>query len=151
MLITDYYFAFHLPATWAEMRAGASITSYFGHVEAFGCTIDDTWFFFDPNSKETELRITHLYDEVNDLMAEKFSMAHEVIRISTSQKFHSPLHLPMNCVTQCAALVGIRAFTPKAFRRKLLMNNGVLIHGKETERRSRGQKSPSVGEAQIPS
>jgi hypothetical protein len=136
VLITDFYFVFHKPAGLKEIRAGASYLSCFGHVEAFGCTIDDTWFFFDPGRKETSLRITHLYDEVNQTMAEKFTVAHEVIRIDTCQQFRIPLHLPMNCVTQCAALVGIRAFTPKGFRKKLLENKGVVING--TERGSSG-------------
>ena len=144
MNIVEFFFVFHKPAGIKEIRLGASIASCMGHVEVFGYTIDDTWFFFDPARKETSLYITHLYDEVNDMMAEKFTIAHEVITIKTPTKFSMPLHMPMNCVTQCAALVGIRAFTPKGFRRKLLNNKGVIIHGPKTTRRSRGQEEQAT-------
>lgn len=116
-----FYFVFHHRPSIAHIRSGeASWTQYFGHVEAMGYTIDDTWFFYDPARYRTKLLITHLYDEVEEIMGEKFSRAREVIKIEATGRFAFPLHFPMNCVTQCAALVGIRAFTPNGFRKRLL-------------------------------
>jgi hypothetical protein len=136
-----FYFVFHHRPTIAQIRAGqATWTQYFGHVEAMGYTIDDTWFFYDPGRYRSSLSITHIYDEVEEIMAEKFSRAHTVIKVQASKKFLFPLHLPMNCVTQCAALVGIRAFTPNGFRKRLLQEKGVIVHGPQG--RSRSEKRP---------
>jgi len=135
----EYFFGFHKPASLADIRQGASVFSSFGHVEAWGYTIDNTWWFFDPGRKSTKLLITHLHDEVEELLAHKFTLCREVLRVEKTNEFPIPFHLPMNCVTQCAGLVGLRAFSPNGFRRKLLRNNAEVIHG--TEGRSRRQKS----------
>ena len=128
-----FYFVFHHRPTIAQIRAGqATWTQYFGHVEAMGYTIDDTWFFYDPGRYRSSLSI----------MAEKFSRAHTVIKVQASKKFLFPLHLPMNCVTQCAALIGIRAFTPNGFRKRLLQEKGVIVHGR-TRGRSRSEEGPT--------
>lgn len=145
----EFYFVFHHPARISDIRAGhASVFSMMGHVEAMGYTIDGTWFFFDPGRLETSLRITHLHDEVEAIMTEKFSVAKEIIKISEGDLFHRPVHAPMNCVTQCAALVGIRAFTPAGFRKKLLRANGKVIHGTERRqgRETRCQATAQDGE-----
>ena len=126
------YFAFHHRPSITDIRSGkATLFQYFGHVEAMGYTMDETWFFFDPGRYRSSLRITHLHDEIEAIMAEKFERAHTVIRLDAQGRFGFPAHLPMNCVTQCAALVGIRAFTPSGFRKRLLLEKGVLIHGPE--------------------
>lgn len=126
----EFYFIFHPPARWCDVRSGkASISQMLGHVEAMGYTEDDTWFFYDPGRSQTSLRITHLYDEVEMIMSEKFTVAQEIIKIEGGGSFSFPLHFSMNCVTQCAALIGARAFTPKGFRKRLLLEKGVIIHG----------------------
>ena len=138
-----FYYVFHHRPTIAQIRAGqATWTQYFGHVEAMGYTIDDTWFFYDPGRYRSSLSITHIYDEVEEIMAEKFSRAHTVIKVQASKKFLFPLHLPMNCVTQCAALIGIRAFTPNGFRKRLLQEKGVIVNGR-TRGRSRSEEGPT--------
>ena len=137
MDIVEYYFAFHRPATFREIRAGASYTSLLGHVEAFGYTMDETWFFFDPGRSIANLKITHMHDEVNDLLAARFTATTEVYRYAGNlHAFPAPLHGPMNCVTQCASLIGLRAFTPQGFRKKLIAHKAELIHGPEKQRRS---------------
>lgn len=124
------YFLFHHRPSIRDIRSrSASVLQYFGHVEAMGYTVDDTWFFFDPGRYRSTLRITHLHDEVEAIMCEKFARAHTVIKIQCDRKFVIPFHLPMNCVTQCAALVGLRAFTPDGFRKRLLREKGVIVHG----------------------
>lgn len=135
MDVAEYYFGFHRMPTIAELRAGVPLYSVFGHVEAFGYTIDETWFFYDPGRHLAKLKITHLHDEVNALLAEKFNTCKEVIRYSRAPlEFTGPFHGPMNCVTQCAALVGMRAFTPWGFRKKLLAHNAEVIHEVEQGR-----------------
>ncbi|GGE29975.1 hypothetical protein GCM10011360_17560 [Primorskyibacter flagellatus] len=148
MLPVEIYFAFHRPARLADLRTGARITSVFGHVECFGYTVDDTWFFFDPGRLTTSLVITHLHDEVTDLMADVFQRSEEVISIEPVATFRLPLHMPMNCVTQCAALAGIRAFTPRGLRKKLLETRGARIHG--TEGRPGGQEDTDAGAPSLP-
>lgn len=128
MDIAEIYFAFHRRATLREVFLGGQWTTAFGHVEAFGYTIDQTWFFYDPRSWRTDLKITHMYDEVNNLLTDKFTTAQEVIRYTGEPlRFSTPFHGPMNCVTQCAGLIGVRAFTPKSFRKILLANNAEVV------------------------
>lgn len=128
MDIAEIYFAFHRRATAHEVLREGKWTAMFGHVEAFGYTIDETWFFLDPRCRRTDLKITHMHDEVERLLTEKFTAAREVLRYTGEPvAFRAPLHGPMNCVTQCAALVGIRAFTPHGFRKRLLRNNAEVI------------------------
>lgn len=142
MLPAEIFFAFHRPATLTDIRAGKSLWSVMGHVECFGYTVDDTWFFFDPGRKMTALVITHLHDEVTALMADVFERSQEVISIVPDATFPYPIHMPMNCVTQCGALAGIRAFTPKGLRKKLLETKGARIHG--TKGRPGGQENPAT-------
>ena len=139
MNIAEIYFGFHRPATLREIWSGAATwTQGLGHVEAWGYTIDETWFFFDPNRHRARLEITHLHDEVEHLLQEKFTRCAEIIRYAGEAKdFRVPLHGPMNCVTQCAALIGLRAFTPKGFRKKLLAIDAEVIHGFRTRRERR--------------
>lgn len=145
-----FYFVFHHRPKFGDIRSGkATWCQIFGHVEAIGYTVDDTWFFYDPGRYQSRLLITHLHDEVQELMAERFERAHTVIKIKASNTFAFPLHLPMNCVTQCAALVGIRAFTPNGFRKRLLQEKGVIVHG--PERRSASEEGPDEGAAAVAS
>lgn len=131
MDIVEIYFAFHRPATIGEVLTGkTSIRSIFGHVEAFGYTIDDTWFFYDPSGTHSKLLITHLHDEVQTLLAERFNRSETVFRMRHDPDYYAlPIHGPMNCVTQCAALIGWRAFTPRGFRMRLLKSNAEVVHG----------------------
>ncbi len=138
MQAVEYYFAFHPKTPLRTIGRGGSLLTVLGHVEAFGYTHDDTWFFFNPDRRETKLIITHHHDQVEEMMAQKFAVADTILKTSCTQEFRRPIHLPMNCVTQCAALIGMRAFTPDGFRRKLLRNNAEVIHG-----RSKGSEGRS--------
>ena len=131
MDIVEIYFAFHRKATLKELiKRETPLLSALGHVEAFGYTIDNTWFFYDPGSLHTKLLITHLHDEIEKLVTERFQKAETVLRIKHDPAyFKAPLHGPMNCVTQCAALIGWRAFTPWGFRKRLLASNAEVANG----------------------
>ncbi|MFV1626850.1 MULTISPECIES: hypothetical protein [unclassified Phaeobacter] len=141
MDVAKIYFAFHRPATLRELLTGAEKwSSAFGHVEAFGFTIDETWFFFDPGRHLTNLKITHLHDEVNQLLAERYQRSSIIYRMTYEPaEFAVPIHGPMNCVTQCAALIGKRAYTPDGFRRILQQCNAEVIHEVE-QGKSRGSE-----------
>lgn len=128
MDVLEWYFGFHAPHNQTKW-------GFLGHVEVFGYTGDETWFFLDPTAKKTKLTITHHHDQVEALIAEKFTICSEVIRTTHSEEFLHPIHFNMNCVTQCAALIGIRAFTPWGFRRKLLANNAKVIHAAQGRQR----------------
>lgn len=143
MHTAETYFGFHRGATLSEIRRGAAWTMWFGHVEAWGYTVDETWWFLDPASHSTRLLITHRKDEVEQLMADRFNACSSVLRYSgDTLDFGVPIHGPMNCVTQCAALIGIRAFTPAGLQRKLLAVGAEVIH--EAERRPRGPQGATA-------
>lgn len=123
MRAVETFFAFH-------PRKLSQVWTAFGHVEAFGYTRDDTWFFFDPARKGTQLLISHHHDEVEQMMAGVISKARTVYR--TDERFETflPAMLPQTCVSQCAALIGLRAFTIGTFERKLRAINAEVIHAK---------------------
>jgi hypothetical protein len=117
----EVYFSFHPPhkrTIWGRL----------GHVQAFGYTLDETWFFLQPTAHRTMLFITHRHDEVEDLMAHEFAVARRIIKTSAVRENRHPPLIPLNCVSECGALVGIRAFTIRGLERKLLRNGGTVIH-----------------------
>jgi hypothetical protein len=144
MNILTWYFAFY-PAKGPFSKAG-TLYSTFGHVEAFGYTKDDTWLFFDPQGRRTHIHVTHLHDEVETLMTAKYIDAQSILRIpANDHRVINPLRGPLTCVSQCAALMGWRAYTVAGLHRKLLRNGAELIHGKQTKgRERRGQESTSA-------
>lgn len=129
MRITEWYFGFHDRASFADLHKGASFQSIFGHVEAFGYTDDQNWLSFDPRGGGALVEVLHRHDDVEEFLASRFEVCAEIWRTEKTAKLLCPLHLPMNCVTQCAALIGLRAFTPKGFRRKLQKIGAEKVHG----------------------
>lgn len=133
MRVSEWYFGFHDPARWTDVLTGKqSHTSLFGHVEAWGYTVDETWLFFDPRSRSTRIEITHFYEEVLDFTEERYLRCREILRIGARDDTISfPLFRPhLHCVTQCAALIGWRAYTQGGFRSMLLKNGAEIVHGK---------------------
>lgn len=139
------FFVFHERPTWRMIwQEWDAAWSKMGHVSAYGFTRDNTWFFFDPTRVGTKMVITHHHDEIEAQMVHVFSTAQEIYATDYCGKLRFPCLLPMNCVTQCAHLIGIRAFTPNGFRRKLARINAEPVH-EITERRSGGQESAPEG------
>lgn len=141
MIVYEWYVTFHPRATLGEILTGEeSFTSMFGHVEAYGATHDGTWVFFDPRSRETIITVTHRYEDVVRLIRERHDAAHTILRMKvTGRKLQWPFLRPhFNCVTQIAALFGLRAYTPAGLRAMLLRNNAEIIHG-NAERRPSSQ------------
>lgn len=132
MRAVETYFAFHEPTS---LVSGKPIWTAFGHVEAFGYTMDDTWFFFDPSRKGTSLLITHRKDDVEDLMAGVIARSERIYKTDHRAETYLPALLPQTCVSQCAALIGVRAYTPSAFERRLIALNAEVIHARRKQRR----------------
>lgn len=141
-MIAEWYFGFHDRSSLSDIRRGeASWYSVFGHVEAFGYTMDETWLFFDPQGRRSVIEIAHRHDDVSELMARRWNTCNVIYKITPSdKKIVFPLHFTMNCVSQCAALMGWRAYTPAGFRAKLLRNGAEIIHGPTYHARGRGSK-----------
>lgn len=111
-----------------------------GHVEAFGVTHDNTWVFFDPMGRGTVFEIDHRKDVVDHRMAVAYTMADTIYRIPHSdRKITFPIHPTMNCVSQCAAIVGLRAYKIRTFQKKLRRNGAEIVYGPSSE--SRGSRS----------
>lgn len=134
MHITEWYFAFYKRATLKDLRAGSSWTTILGHVEAYGYTEDQNWLSFDPRSRGTRISVMHMHDDVVDFMASRHEAADEIWRTRMSSQLLIPVHVNMTCATQCAALIGLRAFTPRGFRNKLQRNGAEKIHVKAERR-----------------
>lgn len=118
---TVCYFAFYgatrRPSLW------------FGHCEVFGRVKDDTWFFLDPNMTGLKIQIAHIAEEVDELMARRIALADMVIRYDAPPVLWKlPAFAPHTCASICGSVVGIRAWSPNALRRKLLLNKGEITH-----------------------
>jgi len=128
VLPREVYFSFHPPHT-------ETIWGWLGHVNAFGYTDDDTWFFLEPKAEGAFLRIVHRHDDVETLMAREFAVARKVIRadfrLQERRSRHIPYLGPYSCVALCGALVGVRAFTIRGLERTLLRNGGIVVHDTE--------------------
>lgn len=104
------------------------ITGWFGHVELWGYTIDETWFFLDPQGKKSTLLITHLHDEVELQLAARFELCETILRLSPNDRTLIPLHLPMTCAGIVGHHFGVRALTPAGLKRRLLAIGAEIVH-----------------------
>lgn len=134
MSIKTYYVGFwpRVPLFPLRRRSIREWWGLFGHVEAWGVTEQNTWFFFDPQADGTRLVIDHRHEPVEDMLAERFALCSEILRV---KPFHGglrlPLHPTMTCASQVAHLFALRAFTPWGLRRILLAHGAEVIHGNE--------------------
>lgn len=152
MEIIEWFFAFSRPLGLREIaRRREDWRCVFGHVQAYGYTMDDAWLFFDPQGIGSSIRITHLHDEVLEHIATIRCTSEWVLSIKPDgRRFRLPFHPPMNCVTQCSSLIGRRAYTPWGFRQMLLREGAEVIWERareDAEGRSEGQGSPPEGAA----
>jgi hypothetical protein len=124
MNIQTWYFIFH-PASFTPWYG------FFGHVEACGVTGDGTWFFFNPARTGGEVAIHFKHDDVNLALALAFERG-LVIRTEKTFKTIFQIWPLMTCASVCAHMVGLRAFSPAGFKRKLLKNGAEIIHDGRT-------------------
>lgn len=114
---------------------------WFGHVEIWGYTDDETWLFIDPQGTGTKVLVIHRYEDVMDQLNARFSLCDLILRVpASSAKPMFPIHLPLNCASLVGHMVGVRAFAPAGLRRKLLAKGAEVVH-ENPERRSSGQGS----------
>lgn len=145
MEIIRWSFAFYRPVSPREIwRGSQDWRCVFGHVSAYGYTADDSWLFIDPMGQGTEIKVAHRYDDVIGQISAIYATAETVLSIQPERRrYRLPIHPPMTCVTQCAALIGVRAYTPWGFRKMLLRNGADVVwrRDEKPEGRPEGQGS----------
>lgn len=143
MNVCEWHFVFHQPAGIRDVLKGAKPRTLLQHVEAYGCTRDGTWIFFDPRGEGTLVHVTHHHDEVVALIAARYAISQAIYRIANEpSRIRYPLLFPhLHCITQCSGLLGWRAYTPRGFKAMLLRNGAEIIH--DAQRGSRGEAPPS--------
>lgn len=154
MNLVEIFFAFHPPVPIRDLRTRREDwRCIFGHVQAYGYTIDENWLFFDPQGVGAHISVAHLHDEVLDRLASIRSTANLILSFRPDgRKFRVPIHPPMTCATQCGALIGRRAWTPSGLRRMLLRDGAEVIWERPVENPERGserQGSPLAGTAHV--
>tara|TARA_R110000868_G_scaffold237132_9_gene491614 strand:- start:25305 stop:25694 length:390 start_codon:yes stop_codon:yes gene_type:complete len=128
MKILEWYFGFHAPLPLRDVRSLETFCMAFGHVEAWGYTMDDTWMFFDPRRGGTMIRVTHLHDEVNAMLVARLELCERVLKFTPDDRtLRFPPVFPMNCAQQCGHLVGMRAFSLGGLARMLLRNGAEQV------------------------
>jgi hypothetical protein len=115
-----WYFAFY--------PRRKKIFEWWGHVDMWGVTRDDTWVFLDPARAIFQIQIAHKSEEVNGLMAERFANAEMVLRYTAAPIKHRlpPLGF-LTCASICGHTIGLRAWTPLQLKRKLLRNGAEIV------------------------
>lgn len=138
-----FYFGFHPPASLRECIARRE-WMMFGHVEAWGVNADRIAFFLDPRADRARLTLTSDMEQAADLMARRLRVCERVLRYEEPpHAIAFPFHPTMTCVSQCAALIGVRAYTPRAFAR-ILLAKGATEVGHDAERGPRNQGRPAA-------
>lgn len=137
-----FWFGFHAPASLRDCIARRE-WMMFGHVEAWGLS-DGTAFFLDPRADRARLVLTSDMDEAIGLMAARVAVCQSVLRYEEPpHAIAFPFHPTMTCVSQCAALIGVRAYTPRAFAR-ILLAKGATEVGHAAERGPGNQGRPAA-------
>lgn len=132
----EIYFGFQKPSTWRQ--AVKDPIAALGHVEAFGFTQDDTWFFINSTRHNVELQIAHKHDEVEAAICTIIARSHTILKIEQPGKLTLPPFAPYSCVAVCAHLAGTRAFTPRGLIRKLRAMDAKEVSHETARRRSEG-------------
>lgn len=130
MNVEEMFFVFHHPVSLrGAVRGVDSWRCILGHVEMYGCTGDETWVTFDPRGSGFDLRALHRYDDVIDMIASKRAVAMVIVRFPRSlvRQYRAPIFPPANCAVACAALAGVRAFTPAGLLKSLVRRGGQVI------------------------
>lgn len=99
-----------------------TIWTLLGHVEMFGTSGDGTWIFLNPERTGFSVEVQHIAEKVDALMAKRFQIASQILRIETAHKTTFPPIQLMTCASICGHVLGIRASTPRNLKRRLLAN-----------------------------
>ena len=134
--------------TWYVVFHPASLKSplgIFGHVEIVGFDGETTWVFLNPSRKGAVMEIAYKHDTVETWLAVTFSKG-VVLRYEGEIEHLTPIWPILSCVSICAHMVGMRAFTPRGFKRKLLKNGAKVIFD-GTKGKQGIESSPEAGTA----
>ena len=134
----EVFVGFHAPY-FRNLKGHVDPRGWFGHVEAWAYTKDETWIFLDPQAKGFRILVTHHHDDVLDQLAARYDLCETILKLPMQERdFRIPLHGPMTCAAILGAILGHRALFPSGLRRKLLANGAEVVkHG--TEGKSEGQ------------
>ena len=128
------WFGFHARATLREAWRDRS-WAFLGHVEAWG-EAGPVFFHFDPRAKGTVLSLTTDADAFDGLFARRIATCAAILRYyPVEAAIRVPIHPMMTCASQCAHLVGLRAYIPGSLRRILSAKGAVEIVRHDPERR----------------
>lgn len=119
MHVIEWYVGFRKPHR-------NSFVGRFGHVTAWGYTMDDTWIFLDFNRTQLDMAITHIHDEVTWMIAQQLEQSELVLKLPPAGHRRMPV-LPMTCASTIGHLVGVRAWTPWGLKRKLLAQQAEIV------------------------
>lgn len=133
--VVRWYFAFHKP----EWRP---ISAWMGHVDVFCMTETGVWVFLYPQRTGFKIMVCKEEEAIDALFADALYHAH-VLRYDTPGEFVLPPLTVYSCAAVCGHMVGIRAFTPRALKRKLLRNGAEAINEQGTKFSRRGDASPA--------
>lgn len=115
------YFAFY-------RGKAESIWTIFGHVEICIAQDSKTWLFLNPSRQRFFIYASQHADTIDELLALRLGNADCVLRYEREPRL---LTLPpiaiQTCASICAHIVGLRAWTPKGLKRKLLANGAQVV------------------------
>jgi hypothetical protein len=130
--IQQWFVGFHAPY-WRNENGRIDPRGWFGHIELWGFTRDETWLFLDPAGAGSVVVITHRHDEVLGMLEIKNEVCETILRVNPVEPhFRLPLHGLMTCAAISGHLLGCRALFPASLRRKLLANGAEVIHARQT-------------------
>lgn len=100
-----------------------SLAGMWGHCDMWGMTRDHTFVFLDPARSGFQVQVTHKAEEIDFLWALRLEAAHSMLRIDAPRVLHRlPFLGPLSCASICGHVLGVRAWTPRSLRAKLLAN-----------------------------
>lgn len=120
---------------------------WWGHVECWGYTQHESWLFFDPRHGCADVWVTHMHDEVINLLASRFDRCNLILKLPPPERMARASYLQLHtCASAVGHLVGVRASTPAVLRRRLLGLGAEIVHEVSTIGRRSHQGSECPGE-----
>lgn len=138
----EWYVGFYAPA-FRNHRGVIYPFGWFGHVELWGYTADETWLFFDPQGTGTRIIVTHHHDDVMDHLTARHTLCDTILRLQPRDHSLFPIFPPMTCATIIGHILGVRAFSPSGLKRRLLALGAEVIHEKSERRSGRQGSAPA--------
>lgn len=135
----EVYFGFYAPAL-RNSEGRIDPRCWLGHVEAWGYTEDETWFFLDPQGAGFRIWICHRHDEVQEMVAARYGACARVLRVRyQAPAFRIPIHGLLTCAAFCGQIVGIRALLPLGLHHRLLREGAEIVYEKPESHREPGK------------